>query len=149
MDPGGSIIEYIIQAIFKMIILWEIFLNGYCGYARKIHKLLRSRWLRLFNKDIILCSRLEQFSATKSIPVVKISYFHNTIRQILSALSKCSYIFTLVWISSYCSIPGNGKAYSLMSAKVDIVYEDRIAFGAALLGIHEIYQFLKPVDVWA
>ncbi|XP_058820982.1 uncharacterized protein LOC131683166 [Topomyia yanbarensis] len=73
------------------------------------------------------------------------SYFLGKIRELLSALSDKSFQFTLVWVPSHCSIPGNEKADSL--AKVGAiegdVFERPICF-------HEFFSIIhqRTLESW-
>ncbi|XP_062704785.1 uncharacterized protein LOC134287117 [Aedes albopictus] len=79
----------------------------------------------------IFTDSLSSLEAVRSMKPMKHSvYFLNGIRQVLSALSKRSYIITIAWVPSHCSIPGNEKADSLakVGASEGDVYERQIAF---------------------
>ncbi|XP_062702077.1 uncharacterized protein LOC134285420 isoform X1 [Aedes albopictus] len=79
----------------------------------------------------IFTDSLSSLEAVRSMKPMKHSaYFLKGIRQVLSALSKRSYIITIAWVPSHCSIPGNEKADSLakVGASEGDIYERQIAF---------------------
>ncbi|XP_055630880.1 uncharacterized protein LOC129771355 isoform X1 [Toxorhynchites rutilus septentrionalis] len=103
----------------------------YIAELAAIHWALDSVASRPVEHYYIVTDSLSSVEAIRSVRPEKHSpYFLERIREILSALSRCCYVITFVWVPSHCSIPGNERADSL--AKVGAIegdiYQRQIAF---------------------